>query len=777
MAMSQTTSDPNALDLAEAFIPESPPDISRLTDSDIELLIRAAPDVAPGQARGAAGPNSGQITAEDYAGTEAGQPVDQLAAFPPIAPVGFPHPILRRLVSGRYRATNGAFQLELRVDVDGAHNLGKISGDYYSVAGSTTSYFGSWVVQSPALNVTGTHVVVDGIATCSWNTAFTRARLSIPRNVIFQPPAAATLTWFNAAGTPGATYACGWESRALRTVAWEQDSVVGAVPFISYDTGSLPQPAGSTARTLSVITAYAEAGIEMFAAGTPNVVSDALAGPDAAWDESELHAAMQANFSLWADVPQWKVYTLVATSFAGGGVRGIMYDASDSHQRQGMAVFYDAIKGTDPATQRAQLRTYVHELGHCFNLLHSWQKNLANPPQPLGPNGGLGDLSWMNYPWKYQPPLPAPGGEAAYWAGFPFQFTSNELVHLRHGMRPDVIMGGNAFGTGASETDPMVFADRSVDHSGLALELRAAPTYALGEPVVIEIKLVSTGRGRLRTHGRLHPRDGLVQIAVQEPSGQVKAYRPLMPRCADATDPVVLGDAQPAIYDSAYIGYGQGGFTFEQVGTYRLRAVYVADDGSPVVSPTTTLRVRSPLTRADDEVAELLLSDGQGELLYLLGSDAPGLNRANQAMDELLDRHAKHPLAVFAQLVKGSNDERTFKTIDAAKVLTLRPARAAQAVRQLRSVVTSSAGSEGVDNITLNMVIRRLARAEAKAGDAEKAAATLDQMPAIFRKKGVKSQVLQVIEGQAQQEKTRLLADFTGDAGSDGPEARPDSVT
>jgi hypothetical protein len=773
--MSQTTSDPNALDLADVLIPESQPDISRLTDSDIELLMRAAPDVAPGQTRGAAGPNVGEITSGDYAGTAAGQPADQPVTLPPITPAGFLPPILRRFVSGRYRGTNGAFQLELRVDVDGAHNLGKVSGDYYSVAGSTTSYFGSWVVQSPVLNVTGTHVVVDGIATCSWNTTFTHARLSIPRNFIFQPPAAATLTWFNAAGTQGATYVCGWESRAFRTVAWEQDSVVGSVPFVSYNTGSLPEPAGSPARTLSVITAYAEAGIEMFAAGMPNVISNALAGPDAAWDESELHAAMQANFSMWADVPQWKVYTLVATSFTDGGVRGIMYDASDSHQRQGMAVFYDAIQGTDAASQRAQLRTYVHELGHCLNLLHSWQKNLASPPQPLGPNGGLGDLSWMNYTWKYQPSPPAPGGEAAYWASFPFQFTNNELVHLRHGMRPDVIMGGNAFGVGASEIDPMVFADRSVDHSGLALELRAAPTYALGEPVVIEIKLASTGRGSLLTHGRLHPRDGLVQIAVQEPSGKVKAYRPLMPRCADAAEPAVLSDAQPAIYDSAYIGYGQGGFTFEQVGTYRLRAVYVADDGSPVVSPTTTLRVRSPLTPADDEVAELLLSDGQGELLYLLGSDAPSLNGANQAMNELLDRHAKHPLAVFAQLVKGVNDERAFKTIDAGKALTLRPARTKEAVRQLRSVVTSSTGDGGVDNITLNMVIRRLARAEAKAGDAEKASATLDQMPATFRKKGVKSQVLEVIELQAQREKARLLADFTDEDGRDGQEARPDS--
>ena len=54
-------------------------------------------------------------------------------------------------------------------------------------------------------------------------------------------------------------------------------------------------------------------------------------------------------------------------------------------------------QGHGSGSQRAQLRTYVHELGHAFNLLHSWQKNLADPPQPLGPNSGFGDLSWMNY--------------------------------------------------------------------------------------------------------------------------------------------------------------------------------------------------------------------------------------------------------------------------------------------------------------------------------------------------------------------------------------------
>ena len=54
-------------------------------------------------------------------------------------------------------------------------------------------------------------------------------------------------------------------------------------------------------------------------------------------------------------------------------------------QRQGYAVFYQGIGGTTADARRLQLYTCIHELGHCFNLLHSWQKSLATPPQPSQP--------------------------------------------------------------------------------------------------------------------------------------------------------------------------------------------------------------------------------------------------------------------------------------------------------------------------------------------------------------------------------------------------------
>jgi hypothetical protein len=436
-----------------------------------------------------------------------------------------------------------------------------------------------------------------------------------------------------------------------------------------------------------------------------------------------------------------------------------MFDYTDAFQRQGCAVFYDAIKGTDAASERAQLRTYVHELGHTFNLLHSWQKNLADPPQPLGPNGGLGDLSWMNYTWKYQPPPPAPGGDAAYWAAFPFQFNDNELVHLRHGFYRDVIMGANPFGKGAAEIDPELFDEPIVDTSGLALELRCKDAFEYGEPAVAELKLSATDLRGVDTHGYLHPNDDFVTIAIRQPSGRTIVYRPLLRHCTDESRMIRLDTTRPAIYDSAYIGFGKDGFYFEQPGRYVIRAQYVADDGSRVISPVKHVRIRPPASRKDIEVGELLLGHEQGQLLYLLGSDSDALRGGNEALDTLLDEHGDHPLAVYARMVKGINARRDFKNLTPEKKLQLRSGKPDESIDLLRSVEQASVADQGVDNITLNMVMRTAARAEAQAGRAEQAASVLDRMVAIFTNKGVNPNVLQTIKEQAETTKATLVSE------------------
>jgi hypothetical protein len=684
--------------------------------------------------------------ASNAAGIQAGP------AVPPII-------VVTRPVYGRYRSAGTSWQLELRVDVDGTRPLKRVSGDFFQVTGATTKYFGSFQVDAPTITKTTSEIKLEGTGSFTWATTAKLVRVTIPRvktPSVLQP---ATVKFITPPSTAGATYACPFVSRHFRTITFEQDSVAGTVPFVSYDTGSLPQPANSPARTLTVSSAYGEAGVELLVGGTPNVVPVSAAGPGAAatWSDSELHAAMVNHFSKFSNSPRWQVWLLVATTHEGG-YRGIMFDASDAFQRQGAAVFYDAIKGNDANSQRAQLRTYVHEIGHAFNLLHSWQKNLADPPQPLGPNGGLGDLSWMNYAWKYQPPAPDVGGEAAYWSKFAFQFTDRELAHLRHGLYKNVIMGANAFAKGAAEVDPDLFDDPISDASGLALELRSKGTFEYGEPVVVELKLATTDLRGSATHTYLHPKDDFVTIAIRQPSGRTVVYRPLMPRCADEGPTVILDADKPAVYDSAFIGYGRDGLYFEAPGEYALRAQYIASDGSRVVSPVLRLRVRSPLSRADEHVGELLMGPEQGQLLYLLGSDADSLQTGNEAFDELLDAHGEHPLAVYPQMLKGVNAGRDFKQLTSTKELEIRSAKPEETVELLSKVVDASrpAPAEGVDDITLNLVMRRLARAQARAGDLAQADAVLDDMISLFESRNFKPHVLAAIREQAQRTKAAI---------------------
>ncbi|MFG3259630.1 hypothetical protein [Streptomyces sp. NPDC048172] len=702
-------------------------------------------------------PVSSGVSATAYAdavpAAEEGVRTDE-APQPTEAPLSGFHPL-----QGRYR-NGGGTQLELRVDVDGRRPLNRLSADFFTTTGSTIGYYGSFVVNTVSVTRTATEAVIRGLGTFTWSASYPVVQVTIPLRTVAQPRGAATVQFLRTDGTKGASYLCPFTSPYFRTVQWEQDSVAGKVPFVSYNTGSLPQPPGSPARVLTVPAAFAEAGIQMLSTGAANVLADSSNG----WTDGELHGAMQANFSRWRNAPQWLVWLLVASKYEGlSGVRGIMFDAQDAFQRQGCAVFYDLIQGTDPARQRAQLRTYVHELGHSFNLLHSWQKNLATPPAPLGPNQGFGDLSWMNYPQNYDPGGGAPTGETAYWAGFPFQFTANELLHLRHGYYKNVVMGANAFGRGAAELDAEAFDEPLLDQSGLRLELRGKRAYEFGEPLVVELKLATTDlRGR-STHGYLHPNNDLVSLAIRQPSGRTVLFRPLLRRCVDEERTQTLDAARPALYTSAYIGYGQQGHYFQQPGTYELRAVYLATDGSRVVSPVLRVTVRHPMSRTDEQVGELMMGEEQGTLFALMGSDSPSLRAGNEALQQIVDQHGKHPFAVYARMVRGLNAEHEFKSVTPGKEgqgLEVRPADTKESIQQLTPVAEASMQGTGVDSITLNMVMRRLARAEAKQGDLEQATAVLDRMATHFGDQGLNRHVVDAIKDQAEAEKAKLAAEY-----------------
>lgn len=637
------------------------------------------------------------------------QPESPLAAPPPVIPVSkLPLPSLqlqttRKAVSGCYSGSAGAWQVELRVDIDRTRPMKRVSGDFFQVTGKTLAYFGSFVVDAPTVTATASQYLIKGKARFTFASTAPLVQVTIPRVQAYQPLAAATLQFFTVANAPGATYHCSFQSGNFRTVRIETDSVSDVVPplFTSYHTGTLPS--GGSGRPLSVVGAFAEAGIAMSPTAGGNVIDVGAAGNNATWSDAELHAAMEQHFSLWADLPQWCVWQVVAHLHDEGPLLyGIMFDLAGK-QRQGCAVFHAGIGGEGAERQRDQLYTYVHELGHCFNLLHSWQKHLATPPAASRPES----LSWMNYPWKYPK-----GGAPGYWSNFDFRFDDEELIHLRHGFRNDVIMGGSGFGAGAA-LGRDVMADPIQDESGLLLEISThQKSFALGEPVVLQLALRATDTRGRRAHTWLHPDCGLVHVVIARPGGEVVAYEPMIDHLVGDRQ-TVLG-AGDAVRESAYIGYGKGGLYFDQPGLYRVRAAYSALDGSQVLSQILTVRVRYPVSEDDDNLAELFMGDDQGALLYLLGSDSQTLRSGNAAFDEVLDRYGSHPMSAYAGLVKGVNAARSFKTISTTEPtrIDVRAARSNDSV----SLLSAATQAKVLDPLCTDKAQTSLAAAQARAG-------------------------------------------------------------
>jgi hypothetical protein len=585
----------------------------------------------------------------------------------------------------------------------------RVSGDFLQIAGSTRTYFGSFVVDSPTITTGTAGEVIRGLGRFTFAAGAPVVQVTIARRRIFQPPAPATVQFFTTTGQPGATYVCNYNSAYFRSVTLQTEHVSDVTDpvFTSYNTGSLLS--GGPARNLSVVAAYAEAGLQIMPVAPGPVIDISEAGTGGAWSEAEMMASMKKHFARIAAVPHWDMWQMVGWRAELPGLLGIMFD---SNGRQGCAVFYALMSGIQAPQLRQKLFAHVHELGHAFNLMHSWQKSLASPPAGVNNPGAL---SWMNYPQLYQPPPPQPGGTDAFWKAFPFQFINDELVHLRHAFRNNIEPVTNPFTIGAAEIDPELMSGPIEDLSGLEFAISGTqPHYLLGEPVVLDLRLRSFDRRGRVAHSNLHPNSSGVSVAILRPDGRALLFQPLVDRLVPTEPQLLAHDGEFA--ETAYIGYGKRGLYFGQPGVYRVRAIYHAPDGSRVFSNVAQIRVRYPASSEDNEVAELMIGNQQGELFALRGSDDSELSDGNKALDEVISKYAKHPLAVHAQHVKGFNLARTFKIIDhmAPGSLTVRKPDLQNAQSLLSA---AAAAASRLDNISKAQALERLAAAQNAAGD------------------------------------------------------------
>ncbi len=334
--------------------------------------------------------------------------------FPWPFPPDFWRCIRQSPVSGRYEGimtgpAPGRMLLDLRVDIDIRYNnspvMNRISGDFYEMQQfnlpirgnfSWRVYRESWIVDAPTVKWSRCEVEISGTVRFWLGThPPTTVVVRIPWST-FAPVGPAQVR-FTPAGNFDQNYSCTRRSDSFRDVNLEVDVVQSASAGLitpSYNTNSHPtRPPGLPQRTLTIEETYREAGVHLTIRPDRTLINDSAAG-FTSWSPAELHDAMETHFSqIGGTWPRWELWGLLAGRFDNVGVGGIMFDvasasggAGEPPERQGFSVFrnhtwFNNLPTGAPANVaeaealRKFLYTWVHEAGHAFNFLHSWDKN------------------------------------------------------------------------------------------------------------------------------------------------------------------------------------------------------------------------------------------------------------------------------------------------------------------------------------------------------------------------------------------------------------------
>lgn len=574
-------------------------------------------------------------------------------------------------VSGRYegdQAGGGLIgnALDLRLDVDPRANaespvMNKVSGDFYSKrtvrsggrAAVVKTYVESWIVDTPTVTMTRSSARITG-AVRYWKGVHPPTAVEIVVSWSHGAITGAVAT-FTTGGTAGQPYACAYRSDSFRDVNLELDyctsvDVEPKVPVYGSHSHN-NRPADLPERSMTIESAYRDAGIAVTVDPAHTVINDSAPG-FASWNVAELHDAMETSFSKFTSGwPAWNLWGVQAGRFDSAGVGGIMFDAAagfggsgEGPERQGFAVFrnhswFANLVSGPPANQnqawamRHFLYTWVHEAGHAFNFLHAWDK--ARPDS----------LSWMNYDWKYD----QRNGADSFWGNFRFRFDDDELLHMRHGDRASVIMGGDPWASGGHLESPPGAMTVSGPGSDLELTLSSKPHFDFMEPVSVEFRLRNVSDVPLVVDGRLDPRYGNTSVYVQKPNGTIVLHESVV--CFyGLPEPVTLA---PAAGDGAQgndrysqlvqLAYSTAGFTFNEPGQYLVRAVYETE-GVVQASSTLPLRVGFPVTKEEDRFAPEFFTRAVGLTLAFEGSMSPFLAKGLETLGEAAERFSGEPL-------------------------------------------------------------------------------------------------------------------------------------
>jgi hypothetical protein len=545
---------------------------------------------------------------------------------------------------------------EVRIDVDGRYPQMTASGTLYRLL--TTKV--EWVANLAAAGVNtwaGAIWYKDGDVA---SFPYTNVRVQVTRSW-FSNQRTATMT-FSGGGAPNRTLTYKYRSQYFHTVQFEYDRAEDATEVTSINTCAHPNhPATLACENLTIETVFRRAGFNVQRSTGDNVVPKPLAGANGTWSDMEMHDAMQVYWSHFANKPQWSMWTFFAALHdMGTSLGGIMFDDIGPNQRQGTAIFSDSFISNAPAgdstpaawVQRMRFWTAVHEMGHCFNLAHSWQKSLGTPWIPLSDEPEA--RSFMNYPYRVT------GGQSAFFSDFDYRFSDGELLFMRHAPMRFVQMGNadwfdhHAFQQAQTSPEPAF---------QLALRInRDKPLFEFMEPVVIELKLTNiSSQAQLIREDILKARDHMT-IIIKQQGKAARQFTPYVQYCWQPANKAL--NVGQSIYDSLFVSVGRNGWDLAEPGNYLIQ-IALHLENEDIVSNQLMLRVAPSKGYEEEYVAQDFFSDSVGRILSFDGSQY--LNQGNDALREVVERLPTSRVACHARIALGNAMARDYKLLQMAK--------------------------------------------------------------------------------------------------------------
>ena len=638
---------------------------------------------------------------------------------------------------------------EFRLDVDGPYPLMRASGTLYS-GFSLRIHWLADLTQTGASTYTGNIWYKDG--TASW-LPHTNVKIQVTKSIFAnQRKVTATFTGGGAARTR--TYR--WKSASYYSVDFEYDTVQGTSAVTQINTGDHPnRPTSLPNENLSIETVFRRAGFQVTTSPAGSVPISA-AGANAAWSDMEMHDAMQVYWSNYADGPQWKMWVLFASLHdMGGSLGGIMFDSIGPNHRQGTALFNDSFVSNAPAgdanpaawVERMKFWTACHEIGHAFNLAHSWQKSLGAPWIPLANEPEA--RSFMNYPFNVS------GGETAFFADFEYRFSDNELLFMRHAPERFVQMGNadwfDDHGFGQADVSPA---------SPFGLELRTQRRtlnyFEFMEPVVVELKLTNRSEQPLIIDEKVLEETDDMIVIIKKREGNARQWQPYARYC-HRSNKKALAPGE-SVYGSLTIATGINGWNIAEPGFYTVQVALHREE-EDVVSNDLQVRIAPPRSYEEEFVAQDFFSEEVGRTLAFHGTRY--LDQANDTLRQVVDQFGDKRVAHHARLALGNPLTRNYKLLKVDedpkaaaqdqpkqfKVLKAKPDEAREALSHALLDEPAEA-ADTLGHIEYKQVVERYSAFLAEEGDPKAAASTMQKAEKTLAERGVLDSVISTMEAQ-----------------------------